>query len=196
VVIFEEVTPLYEELKAGRFAVDEDLTCGMYEELISAAEASGFRQYEVANFAQGPPDAEGIPAQACRHNISYWRGGEYAGLGPSACGYVGGIRTRNISSTNNYCNALAEGVRPVAQSERLSPIASAGEIAAFGLRMNAGWPLDLFRKTTGFELSEEWHDEIGRTISYGWGQLRNNRFRLTQKGLRFADAVAEWFIRA
>ncbi|MDW8310857.1 MAG: radical SAM family heme chaperone HemW, partial [Verrucomicrobiales bacterium] len=51
-VIYEEDTPLFAQLKAGRFAVDEDLACAMYEELIQRAGAAGFHHYEIANFAR------------------------------------------------------------------------------------------------------------------------------------------------
>jgi oxygen-independent coproporphyrinogen-3 oxidase len=51
-VIYEDDTPLYEQLKAGEFAVDESLACEMYEELISRATNGGFHQYEIANFAR------------------------------------------------------------------------------------------------------------------------------------------------
>src|SRR5476651_2432500 len=51
-VIYEDDTPLYEQLKAGEFSVDENLACEMYEELISASTRGGFHQYEIANFAK------------------------------------------------------------------------------------------------------------------------------------------------
>ncbi len=51
-VIYEDDTPLFEQLKAGEFSVDENLACEMYEELISRATSAGFRQYEIANFAR------------------------------------------------------------------------------------------------------------------------------------------------
>src|SRR6266498_934783 len=52
-VIYEEDTPLFEQMKAGEFDIDEDLACGMYEELIDRAAGAGFAQYEIANFARG-----------------------------------------------------------------------------------------------------------------------------------------------
>jgi hypothetical protein len=58
--------------------------------------------------------------------------------------------------------------------EKLPALKRAGETAAFGLRMNAGWPLVQFRSVTGFD---------------------SDRFRLTPDGLRFADAAAEMFLR-
>ena len=51
-VIYEDDTPLFAQLQAGKFDVDEDLSCAMYEELVKRATAGGFRQYEVANFAR------------------------------------------------------------------------------------------------------------------------------------------------
>src|SRR6266498_818648 len=56
-VIYEEDTPLFEQLRAGQFSLDEDLACAMYEELLERAAAHGFTQYEVANFAKGPGTA-------------------------------------------------------------------------------------------------------------------------------------------
>src|SRR6266705_1962648 len=61
------------------------------------------------------------PASACQHNINYWRGGSYYGLGPSAAGYVRGIRTKNWSNTQLYCEELARGRRAIESHEELSP---------------------------------------------------------------------------
>src|SRR3984957_12795062 len=72
-VIYEDDTPLFEQLKAGEFSVDEELACEMYETLIAEAGNAGFRQYEIANFARGEPGNDGIPARACLHNVNYWR---------------------------------------------------------------------------------------------------------------------------
>src|SRR6266568_6504608 len=82
-VIYEEDTPLYAQLQAGQFNVDEDLACAMYEELLESAATGGLQQYEIANFARqiSGTDAE-IPDRACQHNVNYWRGGSFYGLGP------------------------------------------------------------------------------------------------------------------
>jgi oxygen-independent coproporphyrinogen III oxidase len=196
-VIYEEDTPLFEQLRAGAVRVDEDLACAMYDELLLAAADGGFQQYEVANFARhaGATPAE-TPDRACRHNVNYWRGGSFHGLGPSASGYVRGIRTRNWSNTTKYCEQLESGRRAIESSEQLAPLARAGEIAAFGLRMNAGWPLDQFRRRTGYDLRREWKPEIERMIELGYGALDPQRFYLTDKGLRFADWAGAEFLRS
>jgi oxygen-independent coproporphyrinogen III oxidase len=126
-VIYEDDTPLFEQLKAGEFSVDENLACEMYEELISSATRGGFQQYEIANFARGELSGEKIPARACKHNVNYWRGGSFYGLGPSATGYVRGVRTKNWSNTQLYCEQLEKGKRAIESSEELPPLKRAGE---------------------------------------------------------------------
>ena len=194
-VIYEDDTPLYEQLKAGEFSVDENLACEMYEELISSATRAGFQQYEIANFAHGELTAEKIPARACSHNVNYWRGGDFYGLGPSATGYVRGVRKKNWSNTQLYCEQLEKGKRAIESSEELPPLRRAGEIAAFGLRMNAGWPFAEFQRTTDFDLRNEWSSEMNQLTERGWASRDDEKFQLTHQGLRFADSAAELFLR-
>ncbi|MDB6023482.1 MAG: oxygen-independent coproporphyrinogen oxidase, partial [Pedosphaera sp.] len=233
-VIYEDDTPLYAQLKAGEFDVDEDLACAMYEELIEHSTRAGFHQYEIANFARHKPTTAeaisrspgeragekvsvnemqpvisisptqhsntpslrpSIPSHACQHNVNYWRGGSFYGLGPSATGYVRGIRTKNWSNTQIYCDQLEKGKRAIETSEQLPPRARAGEIAAFGLRMNVGWPFEQFQQATGWDLRREWSAEIQQLETRGWGRSDPHRFQLTPAGLRFADAAAELFLR-
>jgi oxygen-independent coproporphyrinogen-3 oxidase len=205
-VIYEHDTPLYQQLHAGQFDVDEDLACAMYEMLVETAQNAGFTRYEVANFARikarsfpaprtnSNGDRE-VPAYACRHNVIYWRGGFFHGIGPSATGYVRGIRSRNWANTPLYCEQLEKGKRAIESSEQLSPLRRAGETAGFGLRMDAGWPLADFQRTTGFDLVTEWQAEIQKLSEQGWAQLKPDRFQLTPTGLRFADTAAEMFLR-
>jgi oxygen-independent coproporphyrinogen-3 oxidase len=199
-VIYEDDTPLFEQLKAGEFSVDENLACEMYEELISHATAAGIHQYEIANFARNKafnlkPSTCDIPSRACKHNVNYWRGGSYHGFGPSATGYVRGVRTKNWSNTQLYCEQLEKGKRAIESSEELSPLRRAGEIAAFGLRMNAGWPFEEFKQTTGFDLRNEWASEMDQLAGRDWASRDAEKFHLTHQGLRFADAAAEMFLR-
>ena len=196
-VIYEDDTPLYEQLKAGQFDVNEELACTQYDELVDRLAGGGFRQYEIANFARDesgvPPGA--IPSHACRHNVGYWRGRDSYGLGPSASEYVRGLRARNWANTTLYCEQLERGRRAKEFAEALSPLARAGELAAFGLRMNAGWPFAEFRERTGFDLREEWRDDLQSLGHRGWGESTGDSFRLTRLGLRFADSAAALMLR-
>jgi oxygen-independent coproporphyrinogen-3 oxidase len=208
-VIYEEDTPLFAQLNAGEFDVDEDLACAMYDELLEQTDRAGFRQYEIANFARAgrggavssgasASPAEGshlLPALACRHNVNYWRGGSFYGLGPSATSYVRGVRTKNWANTPLYCEQLEQGRRAIESREELTPLGRAGETAAFGLRMVAGWPFAEFQRVTGHDLRREWAGEMDALVRRGWGVLEPEAFRLTRQGLRFADAAAELFLR-
>jgi len=136
-----------------------------------------------------------VPAFACRHNVNYWRGGSFHGLGPSATGYVRGVRTKNWSNTQLYCEQLERGKRAIESREELPPLKRAGETAAFGLRMNTGWSFEEFRRVTGFDLRAGWTAEMNQLVERGWGRGDAQRFQLTSRGLRFADAAAELFLR-
>jgi len=224
-VIYEEDTALYAQLQAGEVEQDEEAACAMYEELVEQAAAAGFHQYEIANFARdrrpeariqkakwkmrnlamgsresdGPCrdlDSDEAPALACRHNINYWRGGSFYGLGPSATSYVRGVRTKNWANTPLYCQQLERGTRAIESREQLNPLARAGETAAFGLRMLAGWPFERFREITGYDLRSEWAEDIAQLTRQEWGRLTSHSFRLTFQGLRFADAAAQLFLRS
>ncbi len=195
-VIYEEDTPLYQQLKAGEFDVNEELACSMYEELLNVANANGFQQYEIANFARNRSKSSSeIPDYACKHNVNYWRGGSFYGLGPSASGYVRGVRTKNWSNTKLYCEQLEKGHRAIESREELAPLSRAGELAAFGLRMTSGWPLMEFLKRTGFDLRSEWKAEIAQMVGLGYARLDEYKFQLTSRGLRYADWAAERFLR-
>ena len=198
-VIYEDDTPLFAQLQAGEFDVDEDLACAMYEEMIACATTAGLQQYEIANFARNhselrTPNSE-LPFFACRHNVNYWRGGSFYGLGPSATGYVRGVRTKNWSNTQLYCEQLEQGTRAIESREELPPLKRAGETAAFGLRMNTGWPFDEFRRATSFDLRNEWSADMNQLAGRGWGEISPDGFHLTRQGLRFADSAAELFLR-
>lgn len=196
-VIYEDDTPLFHQLQAGEFSVDEDLACEMYEELVAQTGAAGFQQYEIANFAKDPAVDEdrALPYFACRHNVNYWRGGSFHGLGPGATGFVRGVRAKNWANTQLYCEQLEAGKRAIESHEQLPPLKRAGETAAFGLRMNVGWPFEEFRRVTDFDLREEWGSDMEQLVRRNWAIRDERSFHLTSQGLRFADAAAEMFLR-
>lgn len=202
-VIYEEDTPLFHQLNAGEFSVDEDLAYAMHEELVNRSGERGFVQYEVANFAKDTPtkgatpsgDTPRLPSHACRHNVNYWRGGSFYGLGPSATGYVRGVRAKNWSNTEMYCDQIEKGRRAFEWSEDLGPVRRAGETAAFGLRMNVGLEFDQFLHATGQDLRTGWRSEMEQLVARRQAVMDDARFRLTREGLRFADSAAELFLR-
>ncbi|MCX7872182.1 MAG: radical SAM family heme chaperone HemW [Verrucomicrobiae bacterium] len=192
----EEDTEFYRRLNLGEYELDEDLSAHMYDELVERAEGVGLYRYEVSNFGRGKPvDEYSVPEFACRHNVNYWRGVPFVGVGPSASGFLNNVRETNVADTDLYCKLLEDGKRPVGVLDKLEPLARAGEIAGFGLRMSAGWSYSEFLQRTGFDLLECWEKEMNQLVSLGYAMRDERCFRLTSTGLRYADWAAELFLR-
>ncbi|MDA0751645.1 MAG: radical SAM family heme chaperone HemW [Verrucomicrobia bacterium] len=195
-VIYEEDTALFHQLQAGEFDVDEDLADEMYQLLVKRADDAGFEQYEIANFAKRQKEDihAAYPNRAALHNINYWEGGDYYGAGPAATEFIGNTRRKHWSNTQLYCDQVEKGLRGMESEERLSHEAKWGEAAAFALRMNTGIVFSRFHEQFGFNPLEKWRTEMETIQQQGWGVLSNNSFRLTDKGLRFADNAGSEFV--
>ena len=91
---YEEDTPFFEKLAKGEYRQDEDREIFMFEETRKVLGAAGLVDYEVSNFAR--------PGFESQHNLGYWRGEDYLGLGPSACSTIGELRWKNLPDTRAY----------------------------------------------------------------------------------------------
>ena len=168
-LILEEDTHFWSLLQQGHIKPDDELELAMYEAGMMMLADAGYRQYEVSNFAK--------PGRECRHNIAYWEGKDYIGLGPSACSTVGNRRWQN--------SAELEGWR-VGNEEVLTPELREAERAAFGMRMNAGVPAELVRG--------RWDKEVTELLSADLVQWRDGRLQPTRRGILFADEIAAEFV--
>ncbi len=157
---------------------DDDAQLAMYEIAIETLAAAGYRQYEISNFAK--------PGRECRHNIAYWEGKDYLGLGPSACSTIGDHRWQNVPDTDRFVAAIVNHQSPIINEEHLTPETRAAERAAFGMRMNAGVPAELVRG--------RWDKQIAELLSAELVQWRDGRLKPTKRGILFADAVAAEFV--
>ena len=184
---YEDDTPLFRQLQAHDVArLDEATATGMFERMLELTAEAGLRQYEISNIAR--------PGCECRHNLNAWRGGDYVGVGPSACGYVDGWRYRNVPDIDAYVARIERGEPPTDHVERLSPRARAGELAAFALRMNEGISATAFEQQTGFRLDRLWPDALRDLAGQKLVEWDGERLRLTPRGRLLADSVAEAFI--
>ncbi len=177
-LILEEDTHFWSLLEKGLIKPDEDLELAMYDTAIETLAAAGYRQYEISNFAK--------PNRQCAHNIAYWEGEDYVGLGPSACSTVGDRRWQNVPDVDRYIQGVTSQKSIVGFEEVLTPELRAAERAAFGMRMNAGVPADLVRG--------RWDKEISELLSAELVQWRMGRLQPTKRGILFADAVAAEFM--
>jgi oxygen-independent coproporphyrinogen-3 oxidase len=177
-LILEEDTHFWAQFQKGLIKPDEEQELAMYQMAIETLAAGGYRQYEISNFAK--------LNRECAHNIAYWEGKDYIGLGPSACSTVGNQRWQNAPDTDRYIVAMRQGERALAYEEPLTPELRAAECAAFGMRMNAGVPAELVRG--------RWDKEIAELLSAELVQWRNGRLTPTPRGILFADEVAAQFV--
>ena len=173
----EEGTRLAQDIARNLVPPPDDI---LQIDMESAAERflaeEGFSRYEISNYAK--------PDSACRHNLLYWTGGEYLGLGPSAQSYAHGIRFGNIADLEIYAACLKDNRLPITERTLLSASERQRDALVFGLRLLRGVP----RKA--IPAAERDH-QIDELIAKGLLDVDHDRVRLTSLGRRYADTVAE-----
>ena len=108
---------------------------GYFEHVVARLTEAGYRWYETANFCR-PGAPSGAPDFRSRHNLAYWHGRDYLGLGIGAVSTVGSRRWRNMAGLARYVTALAAGKRPPRELEPLSGEVRRRERVMLGLRLD------------------------------------------------------------
>lgn len=127
----EAGTPLGKAVSAGeRAAPDDDDQAEKYELADDCLTATGRPWYEVSNWAR--------PGEECRHNLLYWRGGDYTAVGCAGHGHTAGRRWWNVRTPERYVEAITTGRSAEAGEETLDPRARVAEATMLGLRTAAG----------------------------------------------------------
>jgi putative oxygen-independent coproporphyrinogen III oxidase len=184
---FERGTSFWSRLQKDDLSqVAEEDERQMYLAAIDLLTQAGFEHYEVSNFAK--------PAHRCRHNEVYWSGDSYYAAGPGAARYVDGQRKTNHRSTTTYLNRVLADRSPVADSETLSPEASARERLVFGLRRLEGVDRDSFANATGFTIDGLVGDSLAELVRLRLIEDSGDRIRLTRKGLLVSDSIWPEFL--
>jgi len=110
-LVVEPGTAMAARVRRGELTMpDGDDQAAKYEMADAALAAAGYAWYEVSNWAR-------TPADACRHNLAYWRGEDWWGVGPGAHSHVGGVRWWNVKHPRAYAQRLARGLSPAAMRE-------------------------------------------------------------------------------
>jgi putative oxygen-independent coproporphyrinogen III oxidase len=110
---------------------------GYFEQVVTGLTAVGYRWYETANFCRV---GDGRDLRA-RHNLGYWQGRDYLGIGIGAVSTVGGLRWRNAPSLPRYIAALRRGELPDRELERLDESTRVQERVLLGLRLDEPLPV-------------------------------------------------------
>lgn len=132
-------TPFGRAIAAGSLPPpDEDAQRDRFDATRQALAAGGFEHYEVSNWARSRPASSRPDGQRSRHNVLYWRHGDYLAVGVGAHGHVAGRRWWTTRSTERYLAAVAAGADPVSGREQLDDDERALERLLLGLRLREG----------------------------------------------------------
>lgn len=184
---FEEGTPLGARRQKGLVEPpDEETEREFFETTHRELARAGFPAYEISNFA--PPGRE------CRHNLNYWRAGEYFGLGPGAHSHLLGERSSNRRSLGHYIAELRAGRLPRDFAERLPRRAAFGEAVMLGLRTVAGVSRGELLERFGFDLATVHAETIARHASAALVDWDGESLRVRPEALVLADSIAADFL--
>jgi len=158
---------------------------GYFERVVDVLTASGYRWYETANFCHETEGAGGRDHRA-RHNLAYWRGRDYLGVGVGAVSTLSGERRRNLPSLARYVAALSAGERPPRELELLDESTRRRERLLLGLRLDE--PLPVVEVDDAID-----GDALDRLVARGMVERRVNgrgpELRLTRRGRFLGGAV-------
>lgn len=175
----EEGTPLFLHRRELTLA-DDDGQADMYLWMVDRLEQAGLHQYEISNFAR--------QGKHSRHNLRYWLGQEYLGLGPAAHSYVDGVRRAIPRSLSVFCQGVAEGKTewepgiPIDASER------AREYVL--LRLRTRWGISIPEAERLFQIDcTSLEEQLRFFAAYGWAEQTEGRWHFTAEGYLRSNAL-------
>ncbi|HWQ41125.1 MAG TPA: radical SAM family heme chaperone HemW [Desulfosporosinus sp.] len=204
-LMLEEGTPLYERCAlvasdetecigkaAGAPQVDslpdDDLQADMHEWAVERLKQEGFTQYETSNFAR--------PGYVCYHNLGYWRGTDYLGLGPGAVSCLNKVRWKNIEDVRAYENCLQSGQSPIDEEgeEVLSLRERMAERMILGLRLEEGVEFTSFRNDFGVDLRDIYRDILEQYKDKDVFVVQGDYLSLNEKYSFVANSILRNFV--
>ena len=156
---------------------DDDDLADKYLLADEAAVAAGLGWYEVSNWAR-------TPRARCRHNVAYWTGADWWGVGPGAHSHVGGVRWWNVKHPTAYAGRIGAGVSPAHAREVLDDETRRVERVLLETRLADGMPVEVLDDAGRAALPTQ----VGRGLVSAEA-LAAGRVVLTRRGRLLADAV-------
>lgn len=174
-LIVEEGTRLAMQVRRGQVPMpDDDELADKYLMAEEFLAGHGFSNYEVSNWAA-------TPSGRCRHNLNYWRGANWWGIGPGAHSHIGGMRFWNRKHPRSYMNEIEAGRSPVQAGEQLSSADRRIEQVMLELRLADGLDLSV--------LTDSERERVDAVVATGLGRIDDDRLVLTLQGRLLADGV-------
>ncbi len=159
---------------------------------------AGYNHYEISNYARKNKQKKqelnnnSISSEicyACKHNLNYWRRGNYIGIGPAASSHIDGIRKTNISDIDEYIRRIESGTDPADETETLTDEQKLTESIYLGLRTSEGIDIKALSDEYSVDLRSLWQDELVSFGEAGLVRFDSYRLLLTTTGMWVSDMV-------
>ncbi|CAN5343915.1 radical SAM family heme chaperone HemW [soil metagenome] len=168
---------------------DPDHAATLFETTQAMTDAGGIPAYEISNHAR--------PGQQSRHNLTYWRYGDYAGIGPGAHGRRGGLATLRHRKPENWLEAVARHGHGLKAEDVLIPADRATEALLMGLRLGEGVDLARIARTCGVDRNALVADDaIAHMMKLGLIAQDGDRLQVLPAGMLLLDAILPQIVTA
>lgn len=184
----EERSRLANQAGRGKVVVPgDDAVADMYEHACERLRAAGWEHYEISNWARA--------GRRCRHNLLYWRRGEYVGIGLGAHSHVGGARFASPRRLRRYLEVYAtdQGPRAREELEQLSASQRLGEELFLGLRLAEGIDAAALRARYGSATTPALQ-LLAQLVEHGLAVRNGDRYALTDRGRLVSDDIFRRFV--
>ena len=160
--------------------LDADRSAALYELTDAMTSTANMPPYEISNYARR--------GQESRHNLTYWRYGDYAGVGPGAHGRRGGMRTVRHKKPENFLSALRRNGHGLSEEEALLSTEAADEALVMGLRLSEGIDAGAIARRFGLTSIVDW-SRVDRLVESGHLSRDGERIAVTANGRLVLDAI-------
>lgn len=175
-LILEEDTVMSEKFNE----VNDELAVEMYKKAAELLGTQDTFRYEISNYSKS--------GYECRHNYYIWKGMTYLGIGPAAASFDGEKRWTQIRDLSAWLEGASAEVDDIPVENRIA------EVVAFGFRTTKGWRVEELENLYGLNALEMFEDQFNELQNEGLTELNNGFIHPTEKGLLFADDIAETFL--
>jgi putative oxygen-independent coproporphyrinogen III oxidase len=181
----EENTPMHSAIECDEMLPpNPDTAANEYELAEKLLGEAGYRHYEISNWAK--------PGYESRHNLVYWKRGEYLGVGVAAHSFIGGKRIANTAGLDDYLATIGRCELLPQTVEEIIPRIALSESIMLGLRLDGGVSSNSIRTEFGVDLYGRFKAEIDECVSLGLLDWDGEHIRLTPRGRLLGNEV---FIR-
>lgn len=179
----EDGTPIYSDYLNGELP-DSDEVADQYEKAREYLSSLGYMRYEVSNFS--------LPGYESRHNLNYWRRGEYIGFGVSASSFMCGRRFTNTADLDDYIKCIMTNYYPVVDDEKIEGEDAKFEMVMLALRTTEGLSLAKYKNAFGTDFPVDFFESLKKNVRYL--SYDNGRVRIKDEYLYVQNQILMDFL--